>query len=183
MKKYLIILLTLVFACKNDKKVEDVKEQNKEKIETVIDNNLKNYETIDFKKANLYSIHEGEYIFANDLVIDKIEMVEGDGANYEVLIYINERTNIEKLNSLFVDAAFYPRNIEELELESDRKTQKKRIQTNGKKLFNFENNLILKINTFKMKPFDFKKAIFLFYKADGTVINDNFLVVKPFIIN
>ncbi|WP_044401326.1 hypothetical protein [Lacinutrix sp. Hel_I_90] len=168
----LLVLFIVVISCKNEAKQETVNEETTPIVEEAT---AAIYPALEGAPSQLNYIFENGFEFAEDIKVNYIALQSKGGDNYQLIYGLNEKTNLERLETLKVSAVFYAENpkLFKEKLYQDRKSRQIPALC---KIMILDNEPVIS-QEFTLLPKKHEQIKFYFYSDKG-VENDKMLTIR-----
>lgn len=177
MNKLLLLLMILITAtaCKTEKKGGSTTAEP----EVIEKADLSKYPEAGPYTSQTNIIYDQGFFFDEKIQLDEIS-VEKIGENlYDVVMYFNESTDFEMLETYKVSLILYPKNPDELTIKKERIKKKKKIPAKAEVKILDKTHVVV-INNIKVIPKEFRKINIHLYNNESA-LNNKFLIFEDII--
>jgi len=168
----LFAIATLFVSCKDETKKEKVIETT-QKIPEVV---KPVYPKLEGVPQSLNFIFEDGYLFSDDIEIEEIAAYKTGEDNYNFVVYLSKKTNIEALQEMTLGFVAYPKDLSVLKTAKEKKTKSK-ASGYSTEVFSLDDSPVLSIKDFKIETNEFNLVKIYFYNKGG-VLNDRTLKIR-----
>ena len=172
----LLSFVALFISCKGESKKA---EKDLVDVEDVVVTDKINYPKLEGVPQSLNYIFTEGYLYSEDIQIGDIATYKTGEDNYNFIIYLDNKTNMEQLKQLTLGLVIYPKDLSVLKTAKEKKTKSigKGFST---EVYMLDDAPVVVAKDLKIETNEFNLLKVYFYSKEVGVLNDKILKISNF---